>query len=623
MRVPARQQADDTPQIGSVIADKYRLERVLGSSGMGTVFSSLHLMTGRRAALRWMNAPASEGAEGLERFIREFQVAAGIVHANVAEVLDAGTQGGGLYIVLEYLEGEPLAARVARGPMPASECVPIVVQAMQGIAAGHRLGVVHRDLRPENIFICMDPEREGSEIKVLDFGVMQAANACASRPPTFADLAAAVGTPAYMAPEQVLGQSAQDLRVDVYALGVILYHALSGRPPFSAETGTRLLERIAAGSPPPLWSVAPLLPDGLSKVVMRALQRDPERRYPSVDDFAAALFPWAPDLDLWPSTMLSAELVDPGIYGISGPITGSRDSGARLRELSSPTHPEREERRLSLDPAREDLRGLDVAIVERHEPNLLDEGPWSDKTERVRLRSRFAALSESSILLIVAGCFVFATAWGLLVGLPNFSGETRTPPAAETQPSAATDLVPSNTPARASEPQPPSEVLVVSPAPASEPSSANASEPNPPELASELIAASPASSNGEPSSNASEPNSTPQSSADERAVQTHAAISNAAAEPALAPKVQPTPARVGPPEPPKTAEAPASNPVRQASAPLPAPIQAAKPPPPAPARPLPALSPAPTFAVTPEAERMATPAAKPGRKTSGVSLSDF
>jgi serine/threonine-protein kinase len=282
------------PQIGDIIADKYRIERRLGGGGMGTVFSATHLMTGRRFALKWMNTRAAYDNAARERFIREFQVAGSIMHANVAAVLDVGSREGALYIVMEYLEGESLGARIARGgPMAPADCVPIIVEAMRGVAAAHRIDIVHRDLKPDNIFICASPGRSGYDVKVLDFGVMKPVNERAEQMPTITARGMAVGTPPYMAPEQVLALPSMDHRIDIYAFGVILYEALSARLPYADVKGMQLLERIVRGGPPALSRAAAGVPIGLEATVMRALQKDPRRRFASLEDFAACLQPWA------------------------------------------------------------------------------------------------------------------------------------------------------------------------------------------------------------------------------------------------------------------------------------------------------------------------------------------
>ncbi len=281
------------PRPGDVIADKYRIDRKLGDGGMGTVFCATHLMTGRRFALKWMNAAVEDDDAGRERFIREFQTAGSIMHANVAAVLDVGMQGTSLFIIMEYLEGESLAERIARRPMQATECVPILIEAMRGVAAAHSHDIIHRDLKPENIFICKSPGRPHLEIKVLDFGIVKAVNARADVLPTITQRGIAVGTPPYMAPEQVLALPTIDRRADIYAFGVILYEALSGRLPYAPLTGMRLLQRIVEGTPPPLSQVMPNLPHGLDAVVMRALARNPADRYPSLHAFSDRLLPWA------------------------------------------------------------------------------------------------------------------------------------------------------------------------------------------------------------------------------------------------------------------------------------------------------------------------------------------
>jgi eukaryotic-like serine/threonine-protein kinase len=133
------------PRIGDVIADKYRIERRLGGGGMGTVFAATHLMTGRRFAIKWMNTRLGHDTAARERFIREFQAAGSIDHPNVVATLDVGSHDGTLYIVMEYLEGESLGRKIARGRMAPSDCVPIVVEAMGGVGGAPRRGIVPSD----------------------------------------------------------------------------------------------------------------------------------------------------------------------------------------------------------------------------------------------------------------------------------------------------------------------------------------------------------------------------------------------------------------------------------------------------------------------------------------------
>ena len=286
---PATAMSSAIPELSDVVASKYRIERQIGSGGMGTVFCATHLMTGRRFALKWMNPDVARDEAARERFIREFQTAGSIMHPNVAAVLDVGTHGDSLFIVMEYLEGEPLSARIAAGPMAPGECIPIVLEAMSGVAAAHERGMVHRDLKPDNIFVCRGPQGEQREAKVLDFGIVKAIDERHQTMPAITQRGAIIGTPPYMAPEQVLGLEGVDHRVDVYAFGVILYEALSGRLPFTAQTVTALMVKIATEAAPPLASLVRDLPPGLEAVVMKALARAPQDRHATLEGFARAL----------------------------------------------------------------------------------------------------------------------------------------------------------------------------------------------------------------------------------------------------------------------------------------------------------------------------------------------
>jgi serine/threonine protein kinase len=279
------------PQPGRVVGDKYRIEECLGRGGMGAVFRATHLVSEKAVALKWMLRSTSDD-HARRRFLREARMAARIDHPNVVDVYDVGEDGDCGYLVMELLHGEPLRARFARGSLEVSELVDLLLPAMRGVAAVHRAGVNHRDLKPDNIFLCKGPDGTPREAKVLDFGI-SALTSCDPNDPTLTKDGAVLGTPAYMSPEQV--QSARDIdaRSDVYSFGVILYEGLTGKLPFEGLSYNGLILAIVHAEPKAPAELRPQLPRELSAIVSRALAKQREDRYANVESLIAALLPYA------------------------------------------------------------------------------------------------------------------------------------------------------------------------------------------------------------------------------------------------------------------------------------------------------------------------------------------
>ncbi len=261
----------------------YRVIRVIGAGGMGIVYLAEDQRLGRQVALK-MVAPASGGdRDRLERLRREARVAASIAHPNIAMVFALEEYDGQLYMVSEYVAGETLRDVLARGPLPAADAIAIVVTVARALADAHARGIVHRDLKPENIVRTPD-----GVIKILDFGLAITSDQMGA--PLTAD-GAALGTPAYMSPEQIRGIGV-DARSDQFALGILLYELATGTHPFLARTPAATLARILEAAPDPL----PLphtqddeVIDRLNGVVIRCLQKRADLRYSDTAALAAAL----------------------------------------------------------------------------------------------------------------------------------------------------------------------------------------------------------------------------------------------------------------------------------------------------------------------------------------------
>ena len=261
-----------------VLGGRYRLRSRLAAGGMGAVWAAEDLVLGREVAVKLLGEALASDRLAALRLRREARAAGRLVHPGIARVLDLGEDGGRPYLVMELLHGESLAARLARvGPLAPVEAVRVVAAAADALEAAHRAGIVHRDVKPGNVFVTGD-----GGVKLLDFGIASAAGDTAV---TGGDL---LGTAAYLAPERVLGHDATPA-ADVYALGVLLYELLAGRPPFAGDTGTALAMAHVHAQPAPLRSVAPQVPPALAAGCEQALAKDPAARPPSAAALAALL----------------------------------------------------------------------------------------------------------------------------------------------------------------------------------------------------------------------------------------------------------------------------------------------------------------------------------------------
>lgn len=284
---PASQQVEGHLPVGTTLAGKYLLRRVLGVGGMGVVYAAQHTFTGRHCAVKVLHKHHSATVPGYaERFLREARAAAEIGHVSVCDVYDAGEgPDGTLYIVLELLEGRDLAQAMEKADLSMPEIVEIGVQTLEGLQAAHERGIIHRDVKPENVFLTRD-DKGNLRVKLLDFGVAKNVRRGGSLYNT--QQGHVVGTPYYMSPEQAGGDET-DRRADVWSTGAMLFHALSDEPPFDAENYNKLILKLLSQEPPSLGDKNLGIPQWLVKMVDGALQRKPADRWQSAAQMAEGL----------------------------------------------------------------------------------------------------------------------------------------------------------------------------------------------------------------------------------------------------------------------------------------------------------------------------------------------
>ncbi len=269
------------------IAGKYKVERVLGEGGMGVVLFARHAELGHPVAIKCLKREFAEHAEARGRFEREARAAAALVSDHVAHVTDVGRMPDGTpFMVMEYLEGEDLAERVEReGPVPFAFAIDCMLQACEGLAEAHEKGIVHRDVKPSNLFLARKPGGKTS-LKVLDFGIAKASSHGGTE---LTRTSAIVGSPLYMSPEQLRESKDVDARTDVWSLGVTLFYLLTKRFPFEAEAVGEVYGKILYTEPQSVRAFAAAVPEELEAVVRDCLQKDPSKRIASVASLAERL----------------------------------------------------------------------------------------------------------------------------------------------------------------------------------------------------------------------------------------------------------------------------------------------------------------------------------------------
>ena len=274
------------PGLVAAVADRYRIERELGQGGMATVYLAWDLRHDRKVALKVLR-PELAATIGPERFLREIRIAAQLQHPHVLPMLESGEADGFLFYVMPFVDGQSLRDRLTReGELPVHEAVKLLVEITDALSYAHAQGVVHRDVKPDNVMV------SGRHALVMDFGVAKAVSEASGRN-TLTTAGVALGTPAYMAPEQAAADPHVDHRADIYAVGVMAYELLGGRTPFTGGTPQQILAAHVTQAPDPVSKYRPAIPPALEQAIMRCLAKRPADRWQSADELLAQLEPLA------------------------------------------------------------------------------------------------------------------------------------------------------------------------------------------------------------------------------------------------------------------------------------------------------------------------------------------
>jgi eukaryotic-like serine/threonine-protein kinase len=303
-------QTVNSVQPGDILAEKYRVERVLGQGGMGIVVLAEHIELRERVAIKFLLDTPNDNAELAERFLREARAAVRIKSEHVVRVIDVGRlPNRAPYMVMEYLEGEDLSQRLQAGRVPIEDAVDYVIQCCEAMHVAHRSGIVHRDLKPANLFLTQRPDGSAL-VKVLDFGISKVKSTDAAQL-SLTHTQTMMGSPLYMSPEQMRSSKDVSLAADIWSIGVILHELIAGDVPFTGSTFPEVLVQVMSEPPPKLRTLRPEVPEALEAVVLRCLEKHPADRFSSVAALAVALSPFASTRTLGLQTRMRANVSRP------------------------------------------------------------------------------------------------------------------------------------------------------------------------------------------------------------------------------------------------------------------------------------------------------------------------
>jgi tRNA A-37 threonylcarbamoyl transferase component Bud32 len=300
-------------ELGDIIDDKYRIVRLIGEGGMGAVYEGENTRIHRRVAIKVLHSAIATSNDAVQRFEREAQAAGRIGSEHIVEVLDLGDlPSGDRYMVMEFLEGESLSHRITSvGRLSPQKTAAIVIDTLTGLKAAHEAGIIHRDLKPDNIFLLKAKGGKKDFVKIVDFGISKFSVTGGEFSMT--RTGAVMGTPFYLSPEQARGERNLDHRADLYAVGVILYEAATGKVPFDGETFNELLFKIVLEPIPPLSTAVPDIDPHFAAIVEKSMARDVNQRFQSTDEMIQALQNWLAGQPLAPELAVQAAAARQGM----------------------------------------------------------------------------------------------------------------------------------------------------------------------------------------------------------------------------------------------------------------------------------------------------------------------
>jgi len=359
--------------LGKILDRKYKLTRLIGEGGMGSVWEAEHTMISRRVAVKVMHAVEGEDHEILRRFFLEAQAASAIGHPNIIEIFDVGVEDDGTaFMVMELLNGVSLEnLMLDRGALPPQRVVAIILQVLSALHAAHSKGIIHRDLKPDNIFLAVD-SRMREDVKLLDFGVAKIL-AADSETLKLTKPGTVLGTPYYLSPEQARGGKDIDTRIDIWAIGVMMFEMLTGRLPFEGDNYNEVIGNILMNDAPPIRDLAPSISFELASVVVKAMAKDRDKRYLNVGEMIKAMMP-----------------LHDSAGGDMGPA-----SAKAMRDSVAPPSPKGE----STESVRTGAHG-DPDKIDTLSPDLLQT---MDGPEKAGSKTRLIAIATGVVVLAIAG----------------------------------------------------------------------------------------------------------------------------------------------------------------------------------------------------------------------------
>jgi serine/threonine-protein kinase len=339
--------SDSAPEldamIGRTLGGKYRLLRVIGRGGMGTVFEAENVSIGKRFAVKLLDQECAKDAGVVGRFAREARAASAVESEHIVSVVDAGVADNCPYIAMELLRGEDIGTRLRRDArVPLRETLHIAAQVLRGLAAAHGAGIVHRDLKPDNVLL-IDHAGDPTFVKIVDFGISKVERPRGGTAPlAITQRGVILGTPLYMAPEQARSLPDVDGRADLFSVGAIVFECLSGRPPHVGETYEQILLSLCMEDAPDVRAYAADVPADVAAFIARALARDRAERFSSAVEMLSALRALAPD--------------DPAVRPLSGELRRPMPSESEVRTVRISGGPSTEAPWTSFEPPASQVR---------------------------------------------------------------------------------------------------------------------------------------------------------------------------------------------------------------------------------------------------------------------------